>query len=117
SPNRKRRRGKVVGVIQQAHGRSSCLKRVKLPFPACTMHACGLQDFQMVRIFPPDKLEMGVRMSAMHARISLLYCIEPFTPRTRRRELRVIDNWPATVHLSRKNQAHLKDKTSAAKSL
>ena len=28
------------------------LKRVKLPFPACTMHACGLQDFYMGRIFP-----------------------------------------------------------------
>jgi len=71
----------------------------------------------MVRIFPPDKLEMGVRMSGMRARMALLDCTESFTPRTRRRELRVIDTSRATVHLSRKNQAHLKDKTSAAKSL
>jgi len=40
------------------------------------MHARGLQDFQMVRIFPPDKLEMGVRITAMRARISLLDCID-----------------------------------------
>jgi hypothetical protein len=81
------------------------------------MHARGLQDFQMVRIFPPDKLEMGVRITAMRARISLLDCTESFTPRTRRREHRVICSTRATARLSRKNQAHLKDKSSAAKSL
>jgi hypothetical protein len=54
------------------------------------MHACGLQDFQMVRIFPPEKLEMGVRMTGMRARMPLLDCTEPFTPRARRRERRVI---------------------------
>src|SRR5262245_52234508 len=43
--NRKRARRKIRSSVEQAHGRSSCLKRVKLPFPACTMHACGLQDF------------------------------------------------------------------------
>jgi hypothetical protein len=44
----------------------------------------------MVRIFPPDKLEMGVRMSGMRERMSLLDCTATFTPRTRRRERRVI---------------------------
>jgi hypothetical protein len=44
----------------------------------------------MVRIFPPDKLEMGVRITGMRARISLLDCTEQFTPRARRRERRVI---------------------------
>jgi hypothetical protein len=71
----------------------------------------------MVRIFPPDKLEMGVRITGMRARISLLDCTEPFTPRARRRERRVIAFSCANAHLSRKNQAHLKDKSSAAKSL
>lgn len=50
------------------------------------MHADGLQDFQMGRIFPPDKLEMSVRMAGMRRRICLLDCTEPFTPRTRARE-------------------------------
>src|ERR1700752_2874867 len=43
SPNRKGRRRKLRSTVEQAHGRSSCSKRVKLPFPACTMHACDLQ--------------------------------------------------------------------------
>jgi hypothetical protein len=71
----------------------------------------------MVRIFPPDKLEMGVRMSGMRAHMPLLDCTESFTPHTRWRERCVICSRRATVHLSRKNQAHLKDKSSASESL
>jgi hypothetical protein len=81
------------------------------------MHADGLQGFQMVRIFPPDKLEMGVRMGGMRARISLLDCTDPFTARTRARERRVIRFCNATASFSRKNQARLKGKSSAAQSL
>jgi hypothetical protein len=40
----------------------------------------------------------------------LLDCAEPFTPRARSRERRVIVSSCAIAHLSRKNQAHLKDK-------
>src|SRR5262245_10404941 len=69
----------------------------------------------MVRIFPPEKLEMGVRMSGMRGRMPLLDCTEPFTARTRRRERRVIctSRAIATSHekirrISRANQAQRK---------
>jgi hypothetical protein len=62
----------------------------------------------MVRIFPPDKLEMGVRMSGMRARISLLDCTESFTARARPRERCVITSSCAIVRLSRKNQGQIK---------
>src|SRR5437868_8522409 len=79
SSNRNRRRGKVGSMIQQAHGSFILLKRVKLPFPACTMHANGLQDFQIGTIFPPDKLEICVGIRAMRARVAALDCTDPFT--------------------------------------
>lgn len=88
SSKRKRRRRKVGRTVPQAHGRFILLKRVKLPFPACTMHANGLQDFQIGTIFPSDKLGMSVRIRAMRAHASLLDCTEPFRTRTRARERR-----------------------------
>src|SRR5690348_18124836 len=54
------------------------------------MHASGLQDFQIGTIFPPDKLERSIGIRAMRARVPALDCTERFTPRTRRREHRVI---------------------------
>jgi hypothetical protein len=50
------------------------------------MHASGLQDFQMGRIFHPDKLENPVGIRAMHAGMPLLDCTEPFTACTPWRE-------------------------------
>ena len=86
----KRRRRKIRSVVQHAHGSSHPIEEGKLPFPACTMHADGLQDFQMGRIFHPDKLENTVGIRAMRERITMLDCTEPFTARTRRRERRVM---------------------------
>src|SRR5882724_4593856 len=73
------------------------------------MDADGLQDFQIGRIFPPDKLEIRVGIRAMRARVAVLECTEPFTGSTRRREHRVISLSQEKIRrASTANQAQLR---------